>query len=177
MWDLVCNFMDSWSIPEVAPYWQGNLSRQVVPEVRIWPLSTRATVIMVEILHMFTHLVSCLSGMRRKANLLNFVQLTYLWVLLIHWKNLLWWLQTRFFPSLQWTTLLTRFHVMFLMMVLLCWHSRHCLKHPSLQRSGSLSVRSSTLSHEPLNFILLKRWITSKIRCCHHLWRSGEQWR
>ena len=32
-WDLVCSFMDSWSIPEVAPDWQRNIFGSIIPQV------------------------------------------------------------------------------------------------------------------------------------------------
>ena len=97
------------------------------------------------------------SGMTRKGSLLNLLQLTYLWVQWILWRNRLWSQQTPFFPFLQLITQLIKSPAMFLMMVLQCWHSKHYQKHLNLLKNGFHFPRNSLLSLERQSGISNKR--------------------
>lgn len=118
-----------------------------------------------------------MSGLKERVNLVSLLLWISLSVRLIHWKNRRWSQLTQFFLSLPWTILWKKYHVMFQMMVLQCWHLNPLWRQLTLQESGYHFAKSLRLNHAHLSFTSLRRLTIWRTKFNLLLWRNVEQWK
>lgn len=158
---LVCLVLASRSVPKMVSNQPWDISWQACIEVsyNIAHVSLRFCLLKCSLCWHFVcwYPNSNVSGMIERESHHSWLPLMSSSVQWIHWRNLHWSQPTLFCPFLLWITLLTKYHVMFLMTVQLCWLLKRYLKPQSLQGNGFPFARNTILNLGLQSFTLLKR--------------------